>query len=86
MRHIIARHRRHVHLDVIPYATLQKWTGLTPHQRSTLLSIAGDTLGLLLSDLPIQVLILNGRSVVEMFQDIAGNPIGKEKIANMVAA
>jgi hypothetical protein len=60
------------HLDLIPYATERKWTELTPHQRSSLLAVAGDTLGLLLRASPVRILILNGRSVVEQFQDIAG--------------
>jgi hypothetical protein len=37
-----------------------------------LLAVAGDTLGLLLRNSPVRILILNGRSVVEQFQDIAG--------------
>jgi hypothetical protein len=60
------------HLDLIPYATSRKWTELSPQQRSSLLGSAGDTLGLLLRDSPVRILILNGRSVVEQFQDIAG--------------
>ncbi|HXM01976.1 MAG TPA: hypothetical protein VN939_05205, partial [Chthoniobacterales bacterium] len=34
------------HLDLIPYATSHKWTELTASQRSALLTVAGDTLGL----------------------------------------
>jgi hypothetical protein len=64
--------RRACHLDLIPYATANKWTELTAYQRSSLLAIAGDTLGLLLRDAPVRILILNGRSVVEQFQSIAG--------------
>lgn len=60
------------HLDLIPYATARKWTELTQQQRSSLLAVAGDTLGLLLRDSPVRVLILNGKSVVDHFQDIAG--------------
>jgi len=60
------------HLDLIPYATERKWTELTAQQRSLLLSVAGNSLGLLLRDSPIRILILNGRSVVDQFQDIAG--------------
>jgi hypothetical protein len=63
---------RACHLDLIPYATACKWTELTPQQRSRLLAVASDTLGLLLRDSPIQLLILNGQSVVDQFQDIAG--------------
>jgi len=63
---------RACHLDLIPYATACKWTELTNQQRSLLLAIAGDTLGLLLRDAPVRILILNGKTVVEQFQDIAG--------------
>jgi hypothetical protein len=60
------------HLDLIPYGTERKWTELTARQRSLLLALAADSLGLLLRDSPVRILILNGRSVVEQFQDIAG--------------
>ena len=63
---------RACHLDLIPYATKQKWTYLTAAQKSSLLNVAGDTLGLLLRDSPVQILILNGRSVVDVFQELAG--------------
>jgi hypothetical protein len=59
------------HLDLIPYATACKWTRLTRRQRSALLAVAGDTLALLLRDSPVRLLILNGSSVVEQFQEIA---------------
>jgi hypothetical protein len=65
------------HLDLIPYATSCKWTGLTHQQRSSLLAIAGDTLGLLLRESPVRLLILNGNSVVQQFQQIAGIRLDK---------
>jgi hypothetical protein len=60
------------HLDLIPYATVSKWADLTVRQRRDLLKASADSLGLLLRDSPIQVLILNGRSVVEHFEACAG--------------
>jgi hypothetical protein len=66
------------HLDLIPYATTHKWTELRAHQRSSLLTIAGDTLGILLRDSSVRILILNGRTVVEQFQDIAGVQLEKQ--------
>lgn len=60
------------HLDIIPYATSCKWNDLTPKQRSILIGVAGDTLGLVLRDSPVRLLILNGKSVVDHFQDVAG--------------
>ncbi len=60
------------HLDLIPYATIRKWTELTRQQRFLLLAMAADSLGLLLRDSDITVLILNGQSVVSHFQEISG--------------
>lgn len=60
------------HLDIIPYATSQKWTALSNRQRAGLLRLAGDTLALLLSTSAIRVLILNGQSVVSYFEEATG--------------
>jgi len=68
------------HLDLIPYATASKWTELTRQQRSLLLAVAGDTLGLLLRDSPVRILILNGSSVVQHFQDIANVRLEKQEM------
>ncbi len=68
------------HLDLIPYATIKKWTELNLRQRLTLLSIASDTLGLLVRDSPIQILILNGKSVVETLQNLAGIKLEKKEM------
>ena len=68
------------HLDLIPYATDRKWTELTANQRSLLLAISGDTLGLLLRESPVRVLILNGRSVVDEFQEIAGTRLDGQEM------
>lgn len=66
------------HLDLIPYATAYKWTALTRHERTSLLTAADDTLGLLLRDSPVRILILNGNSVVEQFQEIADIHLEKQ--------
>lgn len=58
------------HLDLIPYATSSKWSELSSTQRTALLSMAEDTLGLLLRDSPVRVLILNGQTVVQSLQQI----------------
>jgi len=68
------------HLDLIPYATARNWTELTARQRSLLLAAAADTLALLLRDSPVRILILNGRSVVEQFQDIAGISLERQQM------
>jgi hypothetical protein len=68
------------HLDLIPYATARKWTELSSRQRSLLLTIAGDTLGMLLQNSPVRVLILNGRSVVQNFEEIAGARLDRRRM------
>jgi hypothetical protein len=65
------------HLDLIPYATSCKWTELTPKQRSLLVSVSGNTLGLLLHESKIRLLILNGNSVVDQFQSLSGVQLEK---------
>jgi len=70
------------HLDLIPYATSRKWTELTVAQRSALLEMAADTLGLLLRDSPVRVLILNGQTVVDEFQEIAGISLDKQLMSD----
>jgi hypothetical protein len=59
------------HLDLIPYATKCKWTDLTTRQRASLLSLAGDALGLLLRDSPVRLIVVNGRTVIENLQRVA---------------
>ncbi|MBS1853315.1 MAG: hypothetical protein JST79_20640 [Acidobacteria bacterium] len=68
------------HLDLIPYATIRKWTDLDSGQRSLLLSIAADILGLLLRDSPVRILILNGQSVVDRFQEICGIRLKRQEM------
>lgn len=70
------------HLDLIPYATACKWTELTSQQRTLLLNLAGDTLGLLLKDSPVSLLILNGQTVIENLQRITGVDFEKGTIAD----
>jgi hypothetical protein len=60
------------HLDLIPYATARKWTSLTSRQRTILLSVAGDSLALLLRDSSIRLLVLNGKTVIDHFQRVTG--------------
>jgi hypothetical protein len=62
---------RACHLDLIPYATSEKWTSLARSQRAVLTTAAHGTLGHLLRDSSIHTLILNGRSVVEQFEEAA---------------
>ena len=68
------------HLDLIPFATVCKWTELSAQQRSSLLALSGDTLGMILRDSQVRVLVLNGSSVVKGFQLVAGVSLQAEEI------
>ena len=68
------------HLDLIPFATADKWTQLTATQRTQLLDSGGDIFGYLVRDSPIETLILNGRTVVSAFEAIAGATLQRRVI------
>ena len=70
------------HLDLIPYATSCKWTELSQSQRNGLLADAGDTLGRMIADSSIRVLILNGNSVVQNFEKVADVALEKRVMAS----
>ena len=68
------------HLDLVPFATERKWTELSRKQRSLLLALSGDTLGIILRDSPVRILILNGSSVVQGFQAVSGVSLRAEEV------
>lgn len=68
------------HLDLVPYATDRKWINLTAMQRSVLLQVSRDTLGLLLRASPIRLLILNGASVVREFQGLVDGVLDRDEV------
>jgi hypothetical protein len=59
------------HLDLIPYATFNKWTDLTSQSKSRLLELSRDFLGLLLNASQLDILVLNGQSVVDKLEEMA---------------
>jgi hypothetical protein len=74
------------HLDLIPYATYSKWMELSHLQRVSLLELASDTLGLLLRDSDVQVLILNGSGVVGHIESLASVTLAKSHMAEWTLA
>ncbi len=68
------------HIDLIPFATREKWSNLKSRQRTTLIETAADTLGLLLQNSTVKVLVLNGQSVVNHFQDVADVVLERQRI------
>lgn len=60
------------HLDLVPYATNSKWSNLTSQQRAVLVRLSSGFLLDLINASQLRVLILNGRSVVELFAELFG--------------
>ena len=63
------------HLDLVPYATGRKWSELGTRQRTLLLDVSRDILGNILRNSAIDVLVLNGNSVVRQFEKLAGTEL-----------
>lgn len=66
------------HFDLVPFATRRKWSELPTYQQSLLLDLAQDSLGVIVRDSPIQILILNGSTVVKRFESVAGCSLDAE--------
>jgi hypothetical protein len=69
------------HLDLIPLATQCKWTDLTTRQRSALMGLAGNALGLLLRNSPVRLIVVNGRTAIENLQRVADVALDREAMA-----
>lgn len=59
------------HLDLVPYATEDKWGSLSNSTQRALLAASKDALARLLRDVQLNTLVLNGRSVVREFERLA---------------
>jgi hypothetical protein len=66
------------HLDLVPYATHIKWGALRGDQRRALLQSGQDLLAALLRDSMVELLVLNGASVVRQFEGVAGVELARE--------
>lgn len=70
------------HLDLIPFATYEKWTHLTSKQKRVLLESSKAHLIETLKNTNIELLILNGRSVVNAFQELTDEKISSREMAS----
>lgn len=66
------------HLDLVPWATGVKWGALRHDQRRELLLCGQDLLAGLLRDSSVELLVLNGASVVRQFEEVAGVRLKRE--------
>lgn len=73
---------RACHLDLIPFATYEKWTNLSSKQKRTLLDSSKAHLIETLKNTNIELLILNGRSVVDAFQALTDAKVSSREMAS----
>jgi hypothetical protein len=66
------------HLDLVPYATYVKWGALRQDQQRALLRCGQDVVASLLRDSMVELLVLNGASVVRQFEEVASVDLMRE--------
>lgn len=66
------------HLDLVPYATHVKWGALRQDQQHALLQCGRDLVASLLRDSAVELVVLNGASVVRRFEEISGLDLRRE--------
>jgi len=69
------------HVDLIPFATRPKWTGLSHDERAALFRLAGGVLVAILRVSAIRVLVLNGASVVRSFESLTGRALSVSEMS-----
>jgi hypothetical protein len=70
------------HVDLVPFATSQKWGCLSTRQRAMLLSTCRNALGTMLRETTARVVVLNGRSVVDAFEQMTETTLKQEQMAD----
>ena len=73
------------HFDLVPFATENTWDKLSDDRRVQLVDASKDTLGSLLRDSSVQVLILNGSDVFNEFQPITDHSLREHPMPNSSA-
>ena len=68
------------HVDLVPFATTTKWGELRRDMRDRLMSASADVLGAYIRDSSVELLVLNGQSVVRQFQAMADCRLATEMI------
>lgn len=70
------------HLDLVPFATTEKWGRITRSNQILLVRKMGDILGTILSQSSINLIILNGKSVIENFESLIDTKLEKTEISS----
>lgn len=70
------------HLDLVPFATSEKWGNLQTEAKNFLLKESIDSLGRIIEQSPINTLILNGSAVAENLEKLTGVKLSKIPMKN----
>lgn len=65
------------HLDLIPFATLKKWSNLSIKNQKELLNKCADILGDIINESKIEYIILNGTTVISTFEKVSNISLDK---------
>lgn len=68
------------HLDLVPFATSNKWSEISSVKKSSLLESNADFLGEILLNSSIHTIVLNGKTVVDNFEKITNSVFEKEEM------
>lgn len=68
------------HIDLVPWPTYKVWARLPPTTKQNLLAAGATTVAVMLRGVPLDLVWLNGRSVVNGFQDLVGTSLVKEHV------
>ncbi|WP_053091500.1 thymidylate synthase [Klebsiella variicola] len=71
------------HLDLVPFATYKKWSYLSGYQREVLLKKISSSLGVIIKNSKIKLLLLNGRTVVEHLKLISNIEICEDVVSSL---
>ena len=67
------------HIHLIPFALTSPWSKVRVHYRSMLLQAAGDHVAQALRSSSARTLLLGGRSAVNLFQQMTGTPLNRQR-------
>ncbi len=71
---------RACHLDLVAFATLQKWSALDPRTRRMLVNDGQRSIAAIIRDSDLRLLVLNGRSVVREFEGFSQTELKQKQI------
>lgn len=70
------------HLDLVPFATKQKWSDLNNERKTRLMRLGVESLVRTICDSEVRVLVLNGAGVVKAFQELSENALCATEMPN----